>query len=58
MRECRECYRAMESMGYGDMQCPVCGHTEYSESEEDFDARMDRMEEEHKNSLDNEGIIT
>lgn len=33
---CPKCDIHMESMGYGDEKCPECGHTEYAESEEDF----------------------
>jgi len=41
---CPECDTAMESMGYGDEKCPKCGHTEYSEPEEDFHARLEHVE--------------
>jgi hypothetical protein len=30
----------MDSMGYGDERCPYCGHTEYSEPEDDFNLRI------------------
>ena len=36
---CPECGSLMESMGYGDEQCPECDHIEYSESEEAFEGR-------------------
>ncbi len=39
---CPECETPMESMGYGDEKCPECGHTEYSESEEEFNDRLKR----------------
>jgi len=29
-----------DSMGYGDVKCPECGHVEYAESEEDFESRI------------------
>jgi hypothetical protein len=39
--ECPKCDEGrMEAMGYGDMKCSSCGHVEYSESQESFDARM------------------
>ena len=38
----------MESLGYGDEKCPECGHTEYSESDEDFESRMGIGTEETK----------
>ncbi len=37
---CSECDTQMESIGYGDEQCPECRHIEYAESEEDFDRRI------------------
>ncbi len=37
---CPKCDTMMEAMGYGDEVCPSCGHTEYSESDEDFYTRM------------------
>jgi len=40
MIECPKCGGEMESMGYGDMKCPVCNHVEYAESEEDFNSRI------------------
>lgn len=30
----------MESMGYGDEMCSKCNNVLYSESEEDFEARI------------------
>jgi tRNA(Ile2) C34 agmatinyltransferase TiaS len=38
--KCPECEEEMDSMGHGDELCPDCGHTEYSESEEDFYNRI------------------
>jgi tRNA(Ile2) C34 agmatinyltransferase TiaS len=38
--DCPKCGTDMESMGYGDMICPECKHTVYSESEEDFCRRL------------------
>ena len=37
---CPKCDAMMDSMGYGDEMCPVCGNVEYSESEEEFEARL------------------
>lgn len=37
---CENCDIEMESLGYGDEQCPECGHTTYAESEEDFNKRI------------------
>lgn len=37
---CQKCDVALVAMGYGDEQCPECGHVEYSESEEDFNSRI------------------
>lgn len=37
---CPECEEEMDSMGYGDEVCPECGHIEYSESDEDFNKRI------------------
>ena len=38
--ECPKCDTPMESMGYGDEKCPNSGHSEYAESEEDFNERI------------------
>lgn len=38
---CPKCEAMMDSMGYGDEMCPVCGHVEYSESMEEFEARLE-----------------
>ena len=37
---CPKCEAMMDSMGYGDKMCPVCGHAEYSESREEFNLRI------------------
>lgn len=37
---CPKCEAMMDSMGYGDEMCPVCGHTSYSESDEEFNLRI------------------
>ena len=37
---CPMCDKRMESMGYGDERCPACKHIEYSESIEEFEARI------------------
>ncbi len=39
---CEECGGKMQPLGYGDERCEDCGHSEYSESEEDFEERMSR----------------
>lgn len=55
---CPNCDTRMEDMGYGDEKCPECGHVEYSESEEDFNKRMNRLNNIKKDSSDqiSEGI--
>lgn len=37
---CQKCDKLMESMGYGDAVCPKCGHTSYSEPEDEFNMRI------------------
>lgn len=37
---CSKCDTLMESMGYGDEKCPKCGHTSYSESDDEFNLRI------------------
>ena len=37
---CPKCEAMMDSMGYGDEMCPVCGHAEYSESRDEFNLRI------------------
>ena len=37
---CPKCDTQMDAMGYGDETCPVCGHTEYSESQDEFNLRI------------------
>jgi tRNA(Ile2) C34 agmatinyltransferase TiaS len=37
---CPKCDTHMDSMGYGDEQCPNCGRTSYSESRDDFNLRI------------------
>lgn len=50
--QCPGCGAAqMESMGYGDLNCPNCGHCEYSESDEDFEKRM-KMDRKHMDQED------
>lgn len=47
MSFCPNCdFVEMDSLGYGDEQCPECGHTERSESEEDFNKRMKQLSDE------------
>ncbi len=40
---CPKCDIRMESLGYGDEQCPKCKHVEYNESEEDFNERINKL---------------
>jgi len=37
---CPKCDTLMGAMGYGDERCPACGHTSYSESDEEFNLRI------------------
>jgi tRNA(Ile2) C34 agmatinyltransferase TiaS len=37
---CPKCEAMMDSMGYGDEMCPVCGHVEYTESRDEFNLRI------------------
>lgn len=30
----------MDNMGYGDAQCPGCGYTSYSETDDEFNLRI------------------
>jgi tRNA(Ile2) C34 agmatinyltransferase TiaS len=44
--KCPNCDDAyMDSIGYGDEQCPECGYTLYSESSEDFEERIFKKDE-------------
>lgn len=40
---CPKCNGQWSAMGYGDRKCDDCGFTEYSESDEDFNARFGVM---------------
>ena len=42
MSSCPKCGEDMIDMGYGDEECPSCGHVEYTESEADFSSRIHR----------------
>jgi uncharacterized Zn finger protein (UPF0148 family) len=48
--DCPKCEEGkMQPLGYGDVMCDECGHTIYSETEEDFNKRLgidDRKEPE------------